>query len=139
MFYLLGQAKAVENASWEAYRRQGRSANQSQDWEGNTRSVLTFTGLFAATVAAFVIETCQCLSPDSGDPTVTLLTQVPATSSNNSSTNDSSTRSGLAAVFSGSFQASSTIVATSILKFSSLLVALVCTLRAKLAQQGLGN
>ncbi|KAH9052583.1 hypothetical protein EDB87DRAFT_425480 [Lactarius vividus] len=46
-------------------------------WKSDADGVLVFTGLFSATVAAFVIEGYQRLSVDSGDQTVTLLSQMP--------------------------------------------------------------
>ncbi|KAH8989129.1 hypothetical protein EDB92DRAFT_2115438 [Lactarius akahatsu] len=45
-------------------------------WKSDADGVLVFTGLFSATVAAFVIESYKRLSVDSGDQTVTLLSQV---------------------------------------------------------------
>ncbi|KAH9003506.1 hypothetical protein EDB86DRAFT_2368109, partial [Lactarius hatsudake] len=45
-------------------------------WKSDTDGVLVFTGLFSATVAAFVIESYKRLSVDSGDQTVTLLSQM---------------------------------------------------------------
>ncbi|KAI9458148.1 hypothetical protein BJY52DRAFT_1119817, partial [Lactarius psammicola] len=45
-------------------------------WKSDTDGVLVFTGLFSATVAAFVIESYRKLSVDSGDQTVILLTQM---------------------------------------------------------------
>ncbi|KAI9458565.1 hypothetical protein BJY52DRAFT_411412 [Lactarius psammicola] len=45
-------------------------------WKSDSDGVLVFTGLFSATVAAFVIESYKRLSVDSGDQTVTLLTQM---------------------------------------------------------------
>ncbi|KAI0298633.1 hypothetical protein B0F90DRAFT_1632250, partial [Multifurca ochricompacta] len=43
-------------------------------WKDDTNGVLVFTGLFSATVAAFVIEGYKMLSIGSGDQTVALLT-----------------------------------------------------------------
>ncbi|KAH9026178.1 hypothetical protein EDB85DRAFT_2291956 [Lactarius pseudohatsudake] len=45
-------------------------------WKSETDGVLVFTGLFSATVATFVIESYKRLSVDSGDQTVTLLSQM---------------------------------------------------------------
>ncbi|KAI9433502.1 hypothetical protein H4582DRAFT_1882714 [Lactarius indigo] len=45
-------------------------------WKSDADGVLVFTGLFSATVAAFIIESYKKLSVDSGDQTVTLLSQV---------------------------------------------------------------
>ncbi|KAI9431269.1 hypothetical protein H4582DRAFT_1822593, partial [Lactarius indigo] len=45
-------------------------------WKSDADGVLVFTGLFSATVAAFVIESYKRLSVDSSDQAVTLLSQV---------------------------------------------------------------
>ncbi|KAI0061274.1 hypothetical protein BV25DRAFT_1769237, partial [Artomyces pyxidatus] len=47
-----------------------------ENMKGNTDGILVFTGLFSATVAAFIIESYKTLQPDSGDTTVLLLTQI---------------------------------------------------------------
>ncbi|KAI0314832.1 hypothetical protein OF83DRAFT_1046347, partial [Amylostereum chailletii] len=44
--------------------------------KGDTDGMLIFTGLFATTVAAFIIEFYKKLNPDSGDDTVTLLSGI---------------------------------------------------------------
>ncbi|KAI0290940.1 hypothetical protein B0F90DRAFT_443311 [Multifurca ochricompacta] len=48
----------------------------AENWKGDTEGILIFTGLFAATVAAFIIESYKKLSSDSGEATVLLLNQV---------------------------------------------------------------
>ncbi|KAI0308848.1 hypothetical protein OF83DRAFT_151134, partial [Amylostereum chailletii] len=45
----------------------------TESMKGDTDGMLIFTGLFAATVAAFIIEFYKTLNPDSGNDTVTLL------------------------------------------------------------------
>lgn len=66
-----------------------------ESWNGSTTGILTFvrplivvwhvaltfpqTGLFAATVATFVIESYQALTPDTGAQTVALLYQLVST------------------------------------------------------------
>ncbi|KAF8258673.1 hypothetical protein EI94DRAFT_1435448, partial [Lactarius quietus] len=48
----------------------------SEGWRDDALGVLLFTGLFSATVAAFIIESYKKLSVDSGDQTVALLSQL---------------------------------------------------------------
>ncbi|KAF8267819.1 hypothetical protein EI94DRAFT_1492329, partial [Lactarius quietus] len=48
----------------------------SESWRANTDGVLVFTGVFSATVAAFIIVSYQSLLPDSTDATVRLLSQI---------------------------------------------------------------
>ncbi|KAF8495877.1 hypothetical protein F5888DRAFT_1615292, partial [Russula emetica] len=45
-------------------------------WKEDADGLLVFTGLFAATVGAFIIEFYKTLSPDSGAQTVVLLGQI---------------------------------------------------------------
>ncbi|KAI9447562.1 hypothetical protein H4582DRAFT_1802837, partial [Lactarius indigo] len=47
-----------------------------ENWKGDAEGILVFTGLFSATVAAFIIEGYKNLSPDSSDTTNALLTQI---------------------------------------------------------------
>ncbi|KAI0310704.1 hypothetical protein OF83DRAFT_1043228, partial [Amylostereum chailletii] len=48
----------------------------TESMKGDTDGMLIFMGLFAATVAAFIIEFYKKLNPDSGDDTVTLLSGI---------------------------------------------------------------
>ncbi|KAI0304239.1 hypothetical protein BC826DRAFT_218504 [Russula brevipes] len=45
-------------------------------WKDDADGILVFTGLFSATVGAFIIESYKKLSPDSGGQTVVLLGQI---------------------------------------------------------------
>ncbi|KZV65376.1 hypothetical protein PENSPDRAFT_586985, partial [Peniophora sp. CONT] len=98
-------------------------------WDGNTGSILTFTGLFAAMVAAFVIESYKALSPNSGDQTVLLLSQLL-----NATTNATMT-SFVNTVPAEPFQLSISVVLVNILWFCSLTIVLACALLATLVQQ----
>ncbi|VDC00616.1 unnamed protein product [Peniophora sp. CBMAI 1063] len=102
---------------------------RTKDWDGNTGSILTFTGLFAATVAAFLIESYQKLSPDSGDQTVALLNQLLLATTNSSS--------GIPGEPTPAepFRAAVPIVLVNALWFCSLMTALACALLATLVQQ----
>ncbi|KZV62196.1 hypothetical protein PENSPDRAFT_591766, partial [Peniophora sp. CONT] len=117
---------------WSTYLKDAEEEDKylPKSWEANTGSVLTFTGLFAATVAAFIIESYKSLSPDSGDQTVALLTQLLAVTANVSSPIDS-TRMAI----TDSFKARPSAIIVNVLWFSSLIIALVCALLSTLIQE----
>ncbi|KZV65219.1 hypothetical protein PENSPDRAFT_137251 [Peniophora sp. CONT] len=116
---------------WGTYLRAMKDEDEARprDWDGNTGNILTFTGLFAATVAAFLIEGYKMLSPDSGDQTVVLLTQLLAVTTNSSSNPTPGSLSP------ATFHAPLPAVLANALWFCSLVVALACALLATLVQQ----
>ncbi|KAH9059449.1 hypothetical protein EDB83DRAFT_932996 [Lactarius deliciosus] len=63
---------------WSMYLTEAekRDTDVIESWKGDTNGILVFTGLFSATVAAFLIESYKKLSPDSGDTTNALLAQI---------------------------------------------------------------
>lgn len=87
------------------------------------------TGLFAATVAAFIVEGYKQLSPDAGEQTVALLSQLLAASTNTSS------HASHMIVPPAPFLTTPSAVITNSLWFSSLLISLFCALLSTLAQQ----
>ncbi|KZV72523.1 hypothetical protein PENSPDRAFT_576023, partial [Peniophora sp. CONT] len=126
-----GKEHSSEDRFWSTYLRAMKDEDEARpkDWDGNTGSILTFTGLFAATVAAFLIESYKLLSRDSGDQTVVLLTQILAATTNpvaNPAATLTSTET-----FHPPFSA----VLANALWFISLVLALVCALLATLVQQ----
>ncbi|KZV65202.1 hypothetical protein PENSPDRAFT_690063 [Peniophora sp. CONT] len=126
-----GREKTEQDRFWGTYLRSMEDEDEARpkDWDGNTGSILTFTGLFAATVAAFVIESYKSLSRDSGDQTVVLLSEILAATTNSSS-NPTSTGAS-----TDEFHAPLPIVLANALWFISLVVALACALLATLVQQ----
>ncbi|VDB85461.1 unnamed protein product [Peniophora sp. CBMAI 1063] len=100
-------------------------------WKGDTDGILIFTGLFAATVATFVVSTIPSLCPDSGDQSAVLLAQVLSVLVNN--TDNGTLPDG--APPSYSFEASTSSVWINSLWLVSLFLSLVCALGATLAQQ----
>ncbi|KAI0252544.1 hypothetical protein BJV78DRAFT_342802 [Lactifluus subvellereus] len=66
------------NKMWSAYMEEAEKYDErmSDAWKGDADGVLVFTGLFSATVAAFIVESYKKLSPDSGDQTVLLLEHI---------------------------------------------------------------
>jgi hypothetical protein len=96
--------------------------------------LLKKTGLFAATVAAFIIESYKRLSSDSGAATVTLLNQISQQlSSLSNGTQDSSPPPPLYS--DSSFRPAQSAIRINILWFLSLVLSLICALAATLMQQ----
>ncbi|KAI0306815.1 hypothetical protein B0F90DRAFT_1849195 [Multifurca ochricompacta] len=52
---------------WSMYLTEAEKQDKeiTESWKGDTDGILVFTGLFSATVAAFIIESYKKLSPDS--------------------------------------------------------------------------
>jgi hypothetical protein len=122
-----------------------------ESWKGDTDGILVFvspslvylvrvhrlihiskTGLFSATVATFIIESLQNLSPDSGDTTNALLTQITQQLVNISS---GTPLTSIAAQSGQSFKPTASAVRVNVLWFLSLILSLNCALSATLMQQ----
>ncbi|VDB83300.1 unnamed protein product [Peniophora sp. CBMAI 1063] len=97
-------------------------------WNGSTNGILTFTGLFAATVATFVIESYQSLSPDSGAQTAALLYQLV-------NANGTTPSIPLSDISTGPFQVPLLALVVNILWFISLIISLGCALLSTLIQE----
>ncbi|KAI9463197.1 hypothetical protein BJY52DRAFT_68962 [Lactarius psammicola] len=112
---------------WSMYLTEAKKEDdqKTQNWTEDTGGVLVFTGLFSAIVAAFIMESYKKLSPDSGEQTVALLTQLVNISA------------GAPAVLQNSppFKAPASIVRVNIMWFLSLILSLSCALLATLMQQ----
>ncbi|KZV68934.1 hypothetical protein PENSPDRAFT_581759, partial [Peniophora sp. CONT] len=128
---LATEGKDPVDTYYETYLKavRGEDEARTKDWDGNTGSILTFIGLFAATVAAFVIESYKLLQPDSGVQTVELLSQLITATTNKpvSSVPMDTSSQWLGAPI--------TAVVANTLWFISLIVALACALLATLVQQ----
>jgi hypothetical protein len=123
----------------------------TESWKGDTDGILVFvshppgylvrvhhlihvskTGLFSATVATFIIESLQSLSPDSGDTTNALLTQITQQLVNIS---HGAPLTSIAAQSGQSFKPTASAVRVNVLWFFSLILSLNCALSATLMQQ----
>ncbi|KAJ7113592.1 hypothetical protein C8R44DRAFT_547564, partial [Mycena epipterygia] len=47
-----------------------------ESWKADMEGMLIFSGLFSASLTAFLIESYRTLQPDSGDTTVQILAQI---------------------------------------------------------------
>ena len=124
---------------------------QSESWKGDTEGILVFvrpsasflhlrlismnvyqTGLFSATVAAFIIESYKQLQPSSSDTTVLLLAQISRQLTALSTGTPIVVPSGLP---SQSFRPPASAIRVNTFWFISLVLSLTCALLATLMQQ----
>ncbi|VDC06371.1 unnamed protein product [Peniophora sp. CBMAI 1063] len=124
------EADKVGDGLWDAYLDAVEDDDKAsvESWNGSTTGILTFTGLFAATVAAFVLESYKQLQPDTGAQTVALLAQIASASSGNSPIPSSE-------LPSEPFVAPESAVIVNSLWFLSLIISLICALLATLIQE----
>jgi len=115
---------------WSLYLTNAKELDKTrvERWRGDSEGILIFTGLFAATVATFVVSSINQLSPDTAGQTVALLSQLVALA--NGTQNQ-------APIFllQDSFKPSSSAVWVNSLWFLSLFIALICALMATMVQQ----
>ncbi|KAI9443791.1 hypothetical protein H4582DRAFT_1916694 [Lactarius indigo] len=102
---------------------------QTDNWKAGADGILVFTGLFAAALATFVIDSYKLLLPDTGNSTVAILTQISHQLSNGSQT---SVQAYVPP--SSSFKPPTSAVWVNALWFLSLVISLFCALLATLQQ-----
>ncbi|KAH8990164.1 hypothetical protein EDB86DRAFT_2807450, partial [Lactarius hatsudake] len=119
---------------WSIYLTEAEKQDQQviESWKGDADGILVFTGLFSATVAAFIIESYKTLSPDSSDMTNELLTQISVQLVNIS---NGAPLASLAMQSSQPFKPTASAVRVNVLWFLSLVLSLNCALSATLMQQ----
>ncbi|KAJ7062263.1 hypothetical protein C8F01DRAFT_922409, partial [Mycena amicta] len=63
---------------WSVYVSEAEKYDKSlvESWKSDMEGMLIFAGLFSASLTAFIIESYKTLTPDTGDATVRLLTQL---------------------------------------------------------------
>ncbi|KAI0260268.1 hypothetical protein BC834DRAFT_550401 [Gloeopeniophorella convolvens] len=114
-------------------RVEGFDKDQVQDWKGGADGVLVFTGLFAASLATFLVDSYKYLQPDTGDGTIVLLSQISqqlAGISNGSHISIPSTIPSQAA-----FHPSNAALWVNAFWYMSFIISLFCALLATLLQQ----
>ncbi|KAH9071478.1 hypothetical protein EDB83DRAFT_2198475, partial [Lactarius deliciosus] len=119
---------------WSIYLTEAEKEDMqlTESWKGDTDGILVFTGLFSATVAAFLIESYKKLSPDSGDTTNVLLTQI---SAQLVSISNGTSLASVAVQSAQPFKPTASAVRVNVLWFLSLVLSLSCALSATLMQQ----
>ncbi|KAI9433333.1 hypothetical protein H4582DRAFT_1988573 [Lactarius indigo] len=119
---------------WSVYLNEAEKQDKAlaENWKGDAEGILIFTGLFAATVAAFTIESHKQLSSDPSAATVQLLGQI----SLQISALSNGTQIPTPPPFSdASFRPTSSAIRVNILWFLSLILSLISALAATLMQQ----
>ncbi|KAH9031425.1 hypothetical protein EDB83DRAFT_1843985 [Lactarius deliciosus] len=119
---------------WAMYLTEAEKQDKevTESWKGDTDGILVFTGLFSATVAAFIIESYKMLSPDSSNTTNALLTQISVQLVNIS---NGTPLASVAVQGSQSFKPTASAVRVNVFWFLSLVLSLNCALSATLIQQ----
>ncbi|KAH9053262.1 hypothetical protein EDB87DRAFT_1569460, partial [Lactarius vividus] len=119
---------------WTMYLTEAEENDKviAENWKGEAEGILVFTGLFSATVAAFIIESYKQLSPDSGNTANILLTQI---SQQLVGISNGTPLTSITAQDSPSFKPTASAVRVNILWFLSLVLSLTCALWATLMQQ----
>ncbi|KAH9164624.1 hypothetical protein EDB89DRAFT_2102785, partial [Lactarius sanguifluus] len=116
---------------WKMYLTEVQREDEGVCWDlkGDANDILVFTGVYSATVAAFIIESYKQLSPDSGVTTNTLLSQISQQLANISS---GTPLASVAAQNSQPFRPTASAVRVNVLWFLSLVISLNCALSATL-------
>lgn len=117
---------------WGVIFKEGEKYDKTlaESWKGDMDGILFFTGLFAATVAAFIIDGYKYLIRNSSDTTNQLLTQI------SQQLSASATESAPLPPFSlPSFKVPASMLRVNILWFFSLTLSVACALAATLVQQ----
>ncbi|KAF8263557.1 hypothetical protein EI94DRAFT_572071 [Lactarius quietus] len=119
---------------WSLYLTEAEKQDKEviESWKGDTEGIIVFTGLFSATVASFIIESIQDLSPDSSDTTNALLAQISQQLVNISS---GAPLTIVEAQSGQPFKPTASAVRVNVLWFFSLILSLNCALSATLMQQ----
>ncbi|KAJ7480684.1 hypothetical protein FB451DRAFT_1238208 [Mycena latifolia] len=116
---------------WTVYIGEAEKYDKSlvESWKSDMEAMLIFAGLFSASLTAFIIESYKTLTPDTGNATVHLLTQISqqlAAAANGST---------FAAPPPTPFTPAPTSVVCNALWFISLGLCLTCALIATLLEQ----
>ncbi|KAH9952441.1 hypothetical protein BC827DRAFT_1274706 [Russula dissimulans] len=105
----------------------------TESWKAGADGTLVFTGLFAAAVASFVIDSYKSLLPDSAGDTAKLLAQISRQLDGLSNGTRASIESSIPP--QSSFQPPTSAVLVNSLWFLSLVTSLFCALLATLQQR----
>ncbi|KAJ7615240.1 hypothetical protein DFH06DRAFT_903166, partial [Mycena polygramma] len=98
-----------------------------ESWKGDMEGMLIFSGLFSASLTAFLIESYQTLQPDSGAVVVQLLSQISQQLGSNSSV--------ASPVSPDPFQPTASSLVCNTFWFISLTLSIMCALLATLVEQ----
>ncbi|KAF5381352.1 hypothetical protein D9615_008340 [Tricholomella constricta] len=119
---------------WPAYVSETEKQDKTlaQDCQRDMDAILIFTGLFSASLTAFIIESYKNLKPDPNDATILLLRRI---SQQLSDLSDASSSLPTPTFPDASFTPSTSAIVCNLFWFLSLGLSLACALTATLAGQ----
>ncbi|KAJ7461938.1 hypothetical protein FB451DRAFT_1496228 [Mycena latifolia] len=126
--YSTAESQQTAAKLWSIYNGEAHRYDSAlvASWNANMKGTLIFSGLFSASLTAFLIESYRTLQPDSGIATVQLLTQISAQLANNAS---------FTAPAADGFQVPLFALVCNTLWFISLTLSITCALLATLVEQ----
>ncbi|KAJ7153336.1 hypothetical protein C8R46DRAFT_474636 [Mycena filopes] len=129
--YSEAESREASARLWSIYVGEAERYDKAlvESWKADMEGMLIFSGLFSASLTAFLIESYRSLQPDSGDSTVRLLTQI---------SEQLAALSGNTSFVSPAppvFNASPSSLVCNVLWFLSLTLSLTCALLATLVEQ----
>ncbi|KAI9458012.1 hypothetical protein BJY52DRAFT_1150035, partial [Lactarius psammicola] len=116
---------------WSMYLTETEKKDKEmvERWKGEADSALIFAGLFSAVVTVSLVESYKFLSPDPGDETVRLLTQLSGQLVNISN------GIPLESTVAGPFKPSTSAVLVNLTWFCSMALCFSCSVAATITQQ----
>ncbi|KAJ7606935.1 hypothetical protein DFH06DRAFT_1018908, partial [Mycena polygramma] len=129
--YSEAESRQASAKLWSIYIGEAERYDKAlvESWKADMEGMLIFSGLFSASLTAFLIESYQTLQPDSGAVTVQLLTQI------SQQLAAPSTNTSLAAIDGSEFQPTTSSLVCNTLWFISLTLSITCALLATLVEQ----
>ncbi|KAJ7660185.1 hypothetical protein DFH06DRAFT_391672 [Mycena polygramma] len=129
--YSEAESRQASAKLWSIYIGEAERYDKAlvESWKADMEGMLIFSGLFSASLTAFLVESYQTLQPDSGTVTGQLLTQISqqlAAPAMNSS---------LASLDGSQFQPTTSSLVCNTLWFISLTLSITCALLATLVEQ----
>ncbi|KAJ7615213.1 hypothetical protein DFH06DRAFT_124694 [Mycena polygramma] len=128
--YSEAESRQASTKLWSIYIGEAERYDKAlvESWKGDMEGMLIFSGLFSASLTAFLIESYQTLRPDSGDVMVQLLSQITQQLGSNSSTASPGSPAD-------PFQPTASSLVCNTFWFISLTLSITCALLATLVEQ----
>ncbi|KAJ7615198.1 hypothetical protein DFH06DRAFT_124515 [Mycena polygramma] len=128
--YSEAESRQASTKLWSIYIGEAERYDKAlvESWKGDMEGMLIFSGLFSASLTAFLIESYQTLQPDSGDVMIQLLSQISQQLGSNSSTASPVSPAD-------PFQPTASSLVCNTFWFISLTLSITCALLATLVEQ----
>ncbi|KAJ7643394.1 hypothetical protein DFH06DRAFT_1051662 [Mycena polygramma] len=129
--YSEAESRQASAKLWSIYIGEAERYDKAlvESWKADMEGMLIFSGLFSASLTAFLVESYQTLQPDSGAATVQLLTQI------SQQLAAPSVNLSLASLDGSEFRARTSSLVCNTLWFISLTLSITCALLATLVEQ----